>query len=93
MRLPTQLTWPLVRLKPSWIERVSDFKKLFSVFTWSGGSWRRGEAGLNESEQSISRIDQSEESIYLDQPMQVPITRLPSVAARVAKYWGPFLEY
>ena len=24
--------------------------------------------------------------------MQVPITRLPRVAARVAKYWGPFLD-
>ena len=27
----------------------------------------------------------------LDQPMQVPITRLPRVAAKAAKYWGPFL--
>ena len=44
-----------------------------SHFTWSGGSWRRGEAGL-------------------DQAMQVPITRLPRVAAKVAKYWGPFLD-
>ena len=27
----------------------------------------------------------------LDQPMQVPMMRLPSVAAKAAKYWGPFL--
>ena len=27
----------------------------------------------------------------LDQPIQVPMMRLPRVAAKAAKYWGPFL--
>ena len=62
---------------------------------------RRAPAGMRQPTQLISWSDMLKPSspgpsfrrgpAGLDQPMQVPITRLPRVAAKAAKYWGPFL--